>query len=213
MSKKRSQQSSNNQAKKCPRATDNKSSDSENTLPIRRFCGEPCDWDPHEEYDPIAPNSYEILQSDYLKAAEQKLLEEVMAKQNRLSTTQPGKIDTNLLSALDDLDEIEEEMQGPTPTRVLLLQNMVGPGEVDDDLEIETKEECSKYGEVVKCLIFEIPHKRVPDDQAVRIFVEFTSPQSALKASNDLNGRYFGGRVVKASFYDVEKFNRYELGP
>jgi splicing factor 45 len=34
-------------------------------------------------------------------------------------------------------------------SRVLLLKNMVGPGEVDDDLEIETATECSKYGEVV----------------------------------------------------------------
>lgn len=35
------------------------------------------------------------------------------------------------------------------PTKVVLLRNMVGPGEVDDDLEPETKEECGRYGEVV----------------------------------------------------------------
>jgi len=33
---------------------------------------------------------------------------------------------------------------------------MVGPGEVDDELEAETAEECSKYGKVIKCLIFEV---------------------------------------------------------
>ena len=33
---------------------------------------------------------------------------------------------------------------------------MVGPGEVDDELERETGEECEKYGKVVKCLIFEV---------------------------------------------------------
>ncbi len=33
---------------------------------------------------------------------------------------------------------------------------MVGPGEVDEDLEPETAEECSKYGEVEKCVIFEV---------------------------------------------------------
>ena len=33
---------------------------------------------------------------------------------------------------------------------------MVGPGEVDDDLEPETAEECTKYGEVEKCVIFEV---------------------------------------------------------
>jgi len=33
---------------------------------------------------------------------------------------------------------------------------MVGPGEVDDELESETADECSKYGKVIKCLIFEV---------------------------------------------------------
>lgn len=99
------------------------------------------------------------------------------------------------------------------PTKVILLRNMVGPGEVDDDLESETKEECSKYGEVIRCLIYEIPNKKVPDDEAVRIFLEFRRVESAIKAVVDLNGRYFGGRVVKASFFDVDKFNRFELAP
>lgn len=33
---------------------------------------------------------------------------------------------------------------------------MVGHGEVDEDLEKETAEECEKYGKVTKCLIFEV---------------------------------------------------------
>lgn len=33
---------------------------------------------------------------------------------------------------------------------------MVGPGDVDDELETETKEECQKYGEVNKVIIFEV---------------------------------------------------------
>jgi splicing factor 45 len=33
---------------------------------------------------------------------------------------------------------------------------MVGPGEVDEDLEPETAEECGKYGKVTKCVIFEV---------------------------------------------------------
>jgi len=32
------------------------------------------------------------------------------------------------------------------PTRVIMLRNMVGPGEVDQDLQPEIEEECSKYG-------------------------------------------------------------------
>lgn len=95
------------------------------------------------------------------------------------------------------------------PSKVILLRNMVGSGEVDDDLEPETAEECAKYGKVVKCLIFEIPG--VGDEEAVRIFVEFERVESAIKAVVDLNGRYFGGRVVKAGFYNLDKFRRYDL--
>lgn len=57
---------------------------------------------------------------------------------------------------------------------------MVGPGEIDDDLEPEVKDECNtKYGEVVKVLIFEMPS--VPQDEAIRIFVEFKRIESAIK--------------------------------
>lgn len=58
---------------------------------------------------------------------------------------------------------------------------MVGPGEVDEDLEPETKEECTKYGDVVKCVIFEIPGGNVPEEESVRIFVEFRRLESAIK--------------------------------
>ncbi|CAL8103219.1 unnamed protein product [Orchesella dallaii] len=96
-----------------------------------------------------------------------------------------------------------------TPSKVVLLTNMVGPGEVDDDLEPEVKEECEKYGEVLTVTVFQMPD--VDSEDAIRIFVEFTEIESARKAIADLNGRYFGGREVKAHFYDAEKFNNLEL--
>ncbi|KAJ4980621.1 hypothetical protein NE237_031458 [Protea cynaroides] len=99
------------------------------------------------------------------------------------------------------------------PTRVLLLRNMVGPGEVDDDLEDEVASECSKYGTVTKCLIFEITEPNFPPDEAVRMFVQFERPEETTKALVDLDGRYFGGRVVHATFYDEERFGRNELAP
>uniref|UniRef100_A0A2R5LK48 Splicing factor 45 n=1 Tax=Ornithodoros turicata TaxID=34597 RepID=A0A2R5LK48_9ACAR len=111
---------------------------------------------------------------------------------------------------VQQIESITDMMKNPS--KVVLLRNMVGPGEVDDDLEPETKEECSKYGEVVRCVIFEIPGGNVCDEEAVRIFIEFKRLESAIKAVVDTNGRYFGGRIVKASFYDHDKFKRLELG-
>ncbi|KAI4306336.1 hypothetical protein L6164_029623 [Bauhinia variegata] len=101
---------------------------------------------------------------------------------------------------------------GP-PTRVLLLRNMVGPGEVDDELEEEVGSECGKYGTVTRVLIFEITEPNFPSDEAVRIFVQFERSEETTKSIIDLDGRYFGGRVVRATFYDEERFGRNELAP
>ncbi|KAK4751181.1 hypothetical protein SAY87_004663 [Trapa incisa] len=100
-----------------------------------------------------------------------------------------------------------------TPTRVLLLMNMVGPGEVDDELEDEVASECAKYGTVTRVLIFEITEPSFPAEEAVRIFVQFERSEETTKALIDLDGRYFGGRVVHAFFYDEERFSKNELAP
>ncbi|CAD5314093.1 unnamed protein product [Arabidopsis thaliana] len=99
------------------------------------------------------------------------------------------------------------------PTRVLLLRNMVGPGQVDDELEDEVGGECGKYGTVTRVLIFEITEPNFPVHEAVRIFVQFSRPEETTKALVDLDGRYFGGRTVRATFYDEEKFSKNELAP
>lgn len=74
-----------------------------------------------------------------------------------------------------------------TPTRVVLLCNMVGPGEVDPDLEDEVANECSKYGQVQSVMIFEVTTAGFPDDQAVRIFVEFERMEQAVKVRHHDN--------------------------
>lgn len=99
------------------------------------------------------------------------------------------------------------------PTRVVLLRNMVGPGDVDDDLEDEVGNECSKYGSVQRVIIFEVTEPDYPEEQAVRIFIEFDRPEAATKALVDLEGRFFGGRAVRATFYDEGKFEREEVAP
>ena len=60
-----------------------------------------------------------------------------------------------------------------TPSRVVLLRNLVGPGEVDDDLEDEVALELQKYGQVQRVLIFEVTESKFPSEEAIRIFVEF----------------------------------------
>jgi len=95
------------------------------------------------------------------------------------------------------------------PSCILLLNNLVGAGEVDEDLEGETAEEAGKYGKLVKCVVREM--KGLPDVEAVRIFLEFEEIASATKALVDMNGRYFGGRVVKARYFDPARFTSGDL--
>ncbi|XP_065177305.1 splicing factor 45-like [Sycon ciliatum] len=104
------------------------------------------------------------------------------------------------------IDELKNQ------STVVLLRNMVGPGEVDDDLQPEVSEECSKYGQVHKCLIYEIPNAPNPEE-AVRIFIKFTRVDSAIKAVMDLNGRFFGGRTVNAGFFSEDRFDDLDLAP
>lgn len=97
------------------------------------------------------------------------------------------------------------------PSKVVLCKNMVGPGEVDDELEPEVKEECNgKYGDVISVIVIEVPNAPSPEE-AVRIFIEFKRVESAIKAVIDLNGRFFGGREVKAHFFDQDKYENLVL--
>jgi len=97
------------------------------------------------------------------------------------------------------------------PSKVVLCKNMVGPGEVDDELEPEVKEECNgKYGDVISVIVNEVPNAPTPEE-SVRIFIEFKRVESAIKAVIDLNGRFFGGREVKAQFFDQDKFENLVL--
>jgi len=81
---------------------------------------------------------------------------------------------------------------------------MVGPGQIDNDLHPEIVSECSKYGQVEKCVINE--DVGVPPEEAVKIYIKFDVLESAAKGFAALNGRFFGGRTVLARYYDEGHF-------
>lgn len=58
-----------------------------------------------------------------------------------------------------------------------------------------------------------MPKGKIPDDRAVRIFVKFSDVGSAKRAIQDLNGRFFGGRIVTAAFFDNSRFEKLDLAP
>lgn len=98
----------------------------------------------------------------------------------------------------DDVEGVKDEVEPGKEKRCLCLLNMVGQGEVDEELEDEVREECSRFGSVQTVDIQEM-------EDHVRVFVLFFDEGSALKAQQALHGRFFGGNQVQAHFYPVEE--------
>lgn len=95
---------------------------------------------------------------------------------------------------------------------VMVLRNMVGPEDIDDDLEGEVTEECGKFGAVNRVIIYQEKQGEEEDaDVIVKIFVEFSMASEMNKAIQALNDRWFGGRKVVAEVYDQDRFNSSDL--
>ena len=89
---------------------------------------------------------------------------------------------------------------------------MVGPEDVDEELQEEIQEECSKYGRVENVVIYQERQSEDEDAEVlVKIFVEFADISAAKGAKNALNGRYFGGRVVQCDLYDADLYHHRDL--
>jgi len=103
-------------------------------------------------------------------------------------------------------------MRNQTESKVLILRNMVGPEDLDEDLEPEITEECGKYGAVSRVILYQ--ERQGEEDTAeviVKIFVEFSKKEEVDAAVAALNGRYFGGRIVRAAHYDPDMFAANDL--
>uniref|UniRef100_A0A3Q1IZG6 RRM domain-containing protein n=1 Tax=Anabas testudineus TaxID=64144 RepID=A0A3Q1IZG6_ANATE len=95
---------------------------------------------------------------------------------------------------------------------VMVLRNMVGPDDIDDDLEGEVTEECGKFGQVKRVIIYQERQGEEDDaDVIVKIFVEFSEAAEMNRAISALNNRWFAGRKVVAEAYDQERFETSDL--
>lgn len=110
-------------------------------------------------------------------------------------------VDTSRLSRL-----ATEEAKYGAPSRVVLLTNLCGVNEVDDDLAGEVASEGNKIGVVERAMVFVMPGQQ-SDDAAVRIFLVMSGLAGGFNSVKTFDGRHFGGRVVKARFYDEAAFH------
>ncbi|KAK0157748.1 hypothetical protein PV328_011447 [Microctonus aethiopoides] len=104
---------------------------------------------------------------------------------------------------------VMQKLMRKVESRVVILRNMVTPADVDKSLQEEIQDECSKFGVVERVIIYN--ERQSEDDEdaevIVKIFVEFSQMSEAERARDSLNGRYFGGRLVKGELYDQALFD------
>lgn len=70
---------------------------------------------------------------------------------------------------------VMQKLMRKVDSHVVILRNMVGPEDVDDCLQEEIQEECSKFGVVERVIIYNERQSDEDDDAEVivKIFVEF----------------------------------------
>jgi splicing factor U2AF subunit len=98
-------------------------------------------------------------------------------------------------------------------TPVLVFQNMVTPHELGDaeeyeDILLDIREECSKYG-AVATLAMPRPNNITGDQSEVgKVFVEFVDSGGAAKAQIAMHGRLFASRTIVVSYMSIEEWQQ-----
>ncbi|KAL5280305.1 PUF60 family protein [Megaselia abdita] len=148
--------------------------------------------------------AHEIRQEELQK----KLLEE-----NDAQTLQQQE--TMSIKGQNARQLVMQRLMRPQESKVVILRNMVGIEDVDETLQDEIQDECSKFGIVERVIIYNEKQTENEDDEdaevIVKIFVEFSASSECLKATDALHGRFFGGRRVIAQSYDQALFDHGDL--
>ncbi|XP_026868599.1 poly(U)-binding-splicing factor PUF60a isoform X1 [Electrophorus electricus] len=146
------------------------------------------------------------------EAKEKKDKEEEEAAQDSTGQEMLSEQEHMSISGSSARHMVMQKLLRKQESTVMVLRNMVGPEDIDDDLEGEVTEECGKFGAVNRVIIYQEKQGEEEDAEViVKIFVEFSAASEMNKAIQALNNRWFGGRKVVAEVYDQERFDNSDL--
>ncbi|XP_043468403.1 poly(U)-binding-splicing factor half pint isoform X3 [Leptopilina heterotoma] len=158
----------------------------------------------------LTASSTDIMRRAQEQAAHQKQQEELQKK--LLEETEPQTLQQQENMSIKGQSArhlVMQKLMRKVESRVVILRNMVAPEDVDESLQEEIQDECSKFGVVEHVIIYN--ERQSEDDEdaevIVKIFVAFSQMSEAERARDSLNGRYFGGRMVKGELYDQALFD------
>lgn len=101
-------------------------------------------------------------------------------------------------------------------TTVVLLENVMNVGSIRNDqerreLQTDVYTEASKFGALTGITI-PVPPAHVPDGDACRVYLKFTTPADALRCQQTMEGRMFDDNKVRAVFVSEPDFFRAQAG-
>lgn len=122
-------------------------------------------------------NGNSLVESTNAEELQKKLLEEAeltQTLQQQESLSIKGQSARHL---------VMQRLMRPRDSKVVILRNMVGPEDVDEMLQEEIQDECTKFGTVDRVVIYNEKQSENDDDDAeviVKIFVEFSASYGEL---------------------------------
>jgi len=155
-----------------------------------------------------------LSQPDALRRAQEQAKQQEELQKKLLEETEPQTLQQQENMSIKGQSArhlVMQKLMRKVESRVVILRNMVAPEDVDESLQEEIQDECSKFGGVDRVIIYNEKQSDDDDDNAeviVKIFVEFSQMREAEAARDALNGRFFGGRLVRAELYDQALFDQ-----
>ncbi|CAE7227401.1 Rbm17 [Symbiodinium sp. CCMP2456] len=92
------------------------------------------------------------------------------------------------------------ELYKAIPSRMLVLTNLVRPEELDGGLQDEVRHLAKQHGKLCRCVVKTLSD--LQPEESVRVFLEFSTVDEAVKAQAALHGQDFGRHRIKARYFN-----------